>query len=151
MTPRQIYEMPAERVELGLSHLVGFYYNHIEEISDAWRAWLAKRSNHRVEIKFIKDFYFDHRRVWTLATVWFDKNPVMIIQNAGREGDDHAERFITNKAAYIRMIDFISPLTPTQADTLPATIKTVGMDADIPELTEFYGQRLDQPFERYTY
>lgn len=150
MTPRQIYEMPAERVDNDPSHLFGFYYNHLPEAGDKEdiRSWIRGIKQERISIRFIKDFCFDGRRVWQLAVVAFDGQPVMITQNAGREGDDHADRFITDLEGVIRMAAFIISLKPPERID---EVERVGLDEDIPHLAEFYGQSLDQPFERYTY
>ena len=148
MTPRQIYEMPAERADKELSCLVGCYYNHIPEVGDHWGDWLWGFKQDRVEIKYIKDFYYDGRRIWRLATVWFDGNPIMIIQNAGREGDDHRAKFVTDLDGYIKMVGYIASLLPNE---YRESVKTVSIEDDLPELTEFYGQRLDDPFHRHTY
>lgn len=150
MTPRQIYEMPAERVDTDLAHLFGCYYNHLPEAGDKSdiSSWIHGIKQERVSIRFIKDFCFDGRRVWQLAVVVFDGQPVMITQNAGREGDDHAARFITDMDGVMRMAQFIISLKPVEH--IAEEGKLVGLDEDIPSLTKFYGQRLDDPFHRHT-
>lgn len=150
MTPRQIYEMPAERVDNDPSHLFGYYYyNHLPEAGDKEdiRSWIHDIKQERISIRFIKDFCFDGRRVWRLAVVVFDGRPVMITQNAGREGDDHAVRFITDIDGMMRMAEFIISLKPPERID---EVERVGLDEDIPHLAEFYGQRLDDPFHHHT-
>ncbi len=151
MTPRQIYEMPAERVDADLSHLFGCYYNHLPEAGEACdiKAWIYGIKQERVSIRFIKDFCFDGRRVWQLAVVVFDGQPVMITQNAGREGDDHAVRFITDLEGMMRMVAFIVSLKPPER--IEEEAELAGLDEDIPSLTRFYGQRLDDPFHHHTH
>ena len=84
-TAADLYKMTPERSTKELSYLVGCYYNHIPEVGNDIESVKYLLSSDRVEIKFLKDWNFDFRRVWQLATVWFDGNPVMITQNAGRE------------------------------------------------------------------
>ncbi len=148
MTPKQLYALPAERVDTDLSHLFGFYYNHLPEAGDLGdiRSWIWNIKQERASIRFIKDFCFDGRRVWQLAVVCFDGQPVMITQNGGREGYDHAVRFITDTPGVLRLAAYIRSLKPADRVEEP---ECVGLDEDIPHLTHFYSQSLDQPFEYY--
>ena len=105
MKPSELYEKHPESVNHDFSYLFGTYYNFLPEIGDDW-GWKLDWSkingleNPRITIKTIKYFNFDGRRFWQLATVWFDDQPIMITRNAGREGDDHATRFVTNEDGY---------------------------------------------------
>ncbi len=151
MTPNELYMRIPENSHYDLEYLIGFYYNHIpeiEEISD------ANEKEQRVLIKEYKNFDFDGRRIWRLASVWFDDNnladfghkPVMIIQNAGREGDDRTGRFITDEKLYMEMIIYLRSLVK---EDRPITSDVVDPDVDINNLTSFYGNELDGHFERY--
>ena len=143
-TPKELYERKPESVSNDLDHLAGFYYNHVAEIEDFY-SHSHTIATTRVEVRFLKDWSFDGRRVWQLATVWFDDGPVMIIQNAGREGDDHAERFITDVDRFTSMCSYLKSLIPICADAP----ERVGFTEEITGLTEFYGNELDGSFERY--
>jgi hypothetical protein len=145
MNANQIYALPPEKVTTKIGSLMGCYYNHIPEVDYAERLYSVEQN--LIEIKKVKFFNFDGRRYWSLQTVWFDKAPVMIIQNAGREGDDHAERFITDLEHFWNMIKFIRDLVPPSDDFTAKDI--IDPDEDIPGLTEFYGNSLDGVFERY--
>jgi len=151
MTPNELYNRVPQHSHYDLDMLIGFYYNHIpeiEEVSD------ANEKEQRVLIKEYKYFDFDGRRYWRLASVWFDDNdladlrhkPVMIIQNAGREGDDHDGRFITDEKLYMEMITYLRSLVK---DRPFQTSDVVDPDVDINNLTSFYGNELDGHFERY--
>ena len=69
----------------------------------------------------------------------------MIIQNAGREGDDHAKRFITDFEKYSEMVTYIKTIMPI--DEIESSGDAVGIDDDIKGLTDFYSNRLDGVFE----
>lgn len=142
-TANELYAMPYE-VNCALCCLIGFGYNHIKE-SGLDTIDIVDIDTDRVEIRTIKYFDFDGRRFWMLATVWFDSKPVMVIQNAGREGDDHAKRYVTDKSALRDMCQYIRSLVPVEEDESDL----VDADEDIPSLTEFYGNELDGHFERY--
>lgn len=141
-----LYTYPSESETTDLSSLRGCYYDHIREceLSDYFDFESIKQD--RVEIKFLKNHNFDYRRIWRLATVWFDDKPVMVIQNAGREGDDHRARFITDAPRFNDMCDYIKALCTikceVQRDVVDATV-------DIENLTCFYGNELSGYFERY--
>ncbi|PRY33856.1 hypothetical protein CLV58_1195 [Spirosoma oryzae] len=149
MTANELYQYPVESESKDLNDLRGCYYNHIPEIDQFWN-YLDQDvldKNDRVVIKTLKFFNFDGRRYWQLATVWYQNQPVMVIQNAGREGDDHARRFITNPELYREMILFIYSLLPlTIQDT---TNDLIDPTVDNPALTSFYHNTLTGHFERF--
>ncbi len=142
MTPNELYAMEPEEVTYSLDYLSGVYFNHVDiDEMDMLATFNVKQD--RVEIRMLKNFCFDGRRIWRLATVWFDKQPVMVIQNAGREGDDHQERFITDVEQFSKMVGFIRSLVP------PEQIDVYDPNQQIDGLTSFYGNSLDGPFEYY--
>ena len=79
----------------------------------------------------------DGRRYYKLSSIWFEKFPVMIVQNAGREGTDHEARFITNLDLYNRMIEFIRSFDTREVYDI------YNVNDEIPELTNFYGVSID--------
>lgn len=144
MKPQELYDMKHEKNGT-LDMFIGCYFNHIFESGiEQWD--LNGIESDRVEIKIIKEFHFDSRRFWRLATVWFDGYPVMITRNSGREGDDFSDRFITDKAQFTKMCIHIHSLASKFPDEIADIVE---VDVDIPGLTEFYGNRLDGYFERY--
>jgi hypothetical protein len=151
MTAKELYLREPEKIETDLNILRGFYYNHIPEIDDNCGDYFTDdilKNNKRIKIKILKDFSFDPRRHWRLATIWIDENPVMIIQNAGREYDDFSKRFITNKELYIEMISYIKSLFPIYINEI---IGIIDENIDSPILTNFYNNNLDGIFERSKY
>ena len=131
-----IYAMPVEDIYSDLSSLNGCYYSHIPEV-DIYS--IPEGSVERVEIREIKYVDFDGRRIWNLSTIWFDEKPVMIFQNAGREGDDHAKRFITDFDLYTEMVSYLISLQKPDimhSDIIDPTEKRNDLD-------NFYGCSLD--------
>lgn len=144
MKPSDLYARTPESINYDIGELIGFYYNHVPEIEQNNLPW--EDPNKRVEFRCYKYFNFDGRRFWKLAGVYFDGKPVMITQNAGREGDDHRKRFITDFEHYHGMVRYLMSLSQ------PANFKNediVGIDQEIEGLDEFYGNKLDGYFERY--
>ncbi len=142
MTPAELYLRTPEEESKDLSILKGYRYDHLPETGEPGCSF---EGNERVTIKYYKLFNFDGRRFWCLASVWFDDLPFMIIQNAGREGDDWHQRFVTNHQLYAQAIMYLRSFVTIIAEGFPIT----PLDQDIPELTSFYGNSLDGYFERY--
>lgn len=143
MTPRELYGRPPERVDFDMSVLKGFYFNHVPEIP--FDLPMAD-PHHRVAIHYYKNFDFDGRRFWRLVGVHIDGAPVMILQNAGREGDDHSKRIITNAAGYAKLIGYLVTLGEAAPEKGTLYVKE---DQEVADLTEFYGNSLDGHFQRY--
>lgn len=138
MNAKQIYELNVLRENKELYEIMGFYYNHIPEV-DFYGVDLSL--NTKVVVKEHGYHNFDGRRFWRLASVWYNDKPVMIIQNAGREGDDHAKRFVTDGKLYSDMVYYLFSLEK-KPDVKVNDI--IADDIDIPELTCFYGHSLDE-------
>lgn len=140
----ELYKREPESTSKCLGHLKGFYYDHIKELSDSLNIdsyYGLEDKNEKVEIKYYKDHCFDGRRTWTLASVWYDNSPIMVIQNAGREGDDHRVRFITNNKGYDEMLQYISSLIEFDNEVKNDLYNA---DDDIETLTRFYGHSLGE-------
>lgn len=151
MKPSELYERQPERESLDLRYLrgQGCYYDHLPELGEKHEVSLDLSANKYVVIRFYKEFNFDARRFWALASVWYNGRPVMIVQNAGREGDDHRQRFITNEELFRKMLGYIWSISTMTKEM--ETTDIVDKDLDIPSLTDFYGNRLDGNFERNFY
>ncbi len=150
MLPNELYERVPESEYSGpeaVKEYILMFSSHIPELGDlAWTPPIGRCE--RVTIKVYKDFDFDGRRFWRLASVWLDDKPVMIIRNAGREGDDFSDRIVTNKTQYACLIAYlISQFAPDPANDLVVVDPTV----DIPSLDEFYNNSLNGHFERYSW
>ena len=132
-----------------LDHFIGCYYNHLAPDINVYELDGINRST-AVVIKVYKDFNFDGRRFWRLASVWFNGKPVMIMQNAGREGDDWAERFITDHLTFIEMLNHIRGLFRYETKNDEIMEDVIDVDEDMgTKLTDFYGNELDGFFEAY--
>lgn len=103
-TPDDVYKLPVEyETREFQDYLMGCYYDHIEECRFGTYFDLVDlgETQERVITKVHMHFTRDFRRYWQLASVWFvdydgTEKPFMVIRNAGREGDDFADRIITD-------------------------------------------------------
>ena len=145
MKAKDLYEMTPTEVTKNLSILKGCYYDFVPEVDVDWIGGL---DNQKIEIKTIKHFDFDYRRFWALNTVWFEESPVMVIQNPGREGDDHSERFITSETLYKSMVEYLNSLITKKDCQL---YDLIDEDEERNDLIEFYGNELFGHFERHNY
>lgn len=143
----ELYARSPQTVSTDISHLWGCYYSHVPEIGQSIYAFkMDMNKNDRIEIVYYRDASIEARRIWTLAAIKFDDGFVMITQNAGREGDDHAKRFITDHDAYLKMVAYLRSLL---IDAPIIEQEIFDIDADIEGLEQFYGNHLDGPFGRY--
>jgi len=148
MKPKELYKRTPEKIDKDINVLHGCYYNFIPEVQGFdFCQDIPDGANELVEIHYYKDFDFDGRRFWRLAAVKYNGEFVMIIQNAGREGDDWTERFITNFEFYVGMVGYIQTLVPTSR--IDTNGDYVSPNTDIKGLDDFYGNNLDGYFERY--
>lgn len=171
MTPRELLQRTPESVTFRLEYLNGCYYSHVPELEDWLQSYQhepASAMNTRVESRVYKHFDFDGRRFWRLASVHLDGDPVMITQNAGREGDDWAERIIVAPWLYPEMVAYLHTLAPPPEILAMdgKSSRVVSLDDEIKGdgrawltsrgslksqdgLSSFYGESLDGRFERY--
>lgn len=138
MTPRQLLAREPIRADVGRNAvywLVGCYFNHLPEAGDSWEYNIpADADLSTLEWHEFGSIYIDHRRYHSLAGIKFRGEWVMIITNAGREGDDHSERFVLNP-------DLITNLATT-IDPVRAPSGIVDLDTDLPSMTVFYGRNI---------
>lgn len=136
-TPAALYTMEPETVSYDLYDLNGCYYSHVPEVTFAYDMDAENGESKRVERRILKHVDHDYRRYWELATVWFDGKPVMVTQNAGREGDDHHARFVTDPVTYGAMVGYLMTLISAQ----PTDVVLADESRD--DLLSFYGGTLD--------
>jgi hypothetical protein len=158
MTANEVYQRTPESVSFSLNELRisdGAQGSPMPELFSSFH-WFPEpydddynpeTANKRVEIRILKDFNFVGRRGWKLFTIWFDGQPVMICQAAGRELDDHQARYITDKSRFIEMMNYVKSLLPFDDTQLDDDV--IESDVDMPELSNFYNCTLDGKFKSY--
>lgn len=130
-TPNEFYEMEPIKTSYNLYEID----DHLEELYTEV-GYIPDLEQSRVLIKYYMYEHIDHRRVKIFGSIWFDNKPVMLFRNAGREGYDEYDRFITNESLYWEMLDYIRSLLgyskPELRDVIPP-------DEPCPRLHVFYG------------
>lgn len=130
--------------------LISYCCNHLSELG-AWcfeeqvASLLINKTCERIKVHVYKDHPYDQRRLWRLGVIYFDNRPVMVVQNAGREGSDHFERFIINKENYVSLLKHLINYILSNDDLLNSItkdIKVTDQNEEIKNLTEFYHNSL---------
>lgn len=149
MSPNDLYAMTPQKVSYATDDLFGCYYNHVpevvEDIASKLRFKEFPQDPARLEIRYVQHHDFDFCRFWRLATVWFDGKPVMVLQNAGREGDDWARRIVTDGALYKEMLAYIwtFAMLELKKDASAVSVAVVDPAADYKNIESFYGYGLN--------
>lgn len=144
MTPNELYlRQPVEILRDDLGPLKGYagVYDHLPEVNTADMTWvepILKGSLKGIfEIRFYARRSIDERRVWWLYSLYFEGAPVMILQNAGREGDDHTRRIVSHPDRLSRVVMLLRAHLPVEA-----TDELTDPTSDVKGLDEFYGDSL---------
>ena len=143
-TLNELYEMPPKEIDHHFTVLTGHGYSYLPDSFDPYGWEVYEDPNKKVEIRYIKNHCYDGRRVWILATVWFEGIPVMAIQNAGREGDDFSRMFVTNEDQYCNMVNYLKQFQTGEGDYPLPIYDPNEVRSD---LTNFYNQGLQDEFE----
>jgi hypothetical protein len=154
MTINELLARTPEETTKDYSDLAGFVYSHFPEIADHDWFKIDWNKNLLLTQSIYKHFDYDGRRFWKLASVSFDGVPFMIVQNAGREGDDHVHRFIIDSEGYLKTLNYLKDLYPISTATESKNTTSIAPHErvyDLPKLDKFYDGELDGYFERYRY
>ncbi|GAA4418122.1 hypothetical protein GCM10023187_51190 [Nibrella viscosa] len=145
MTPQDLYNRTPEREDNDLRVLTGCTYNHIPEVTTfPEQEPTPTAGGKKVLIRYYKDHFFYNHYLWRLASVWFGGKPVMIIQNAGLEGEEFKRRIITNAQLYLKLVQH---LNGKLTDVFLKTGDLVDSTQEIRGLDAFHGSMLDTSFE----
>lgn len=105
-TFNDLLDYPIVKSSKDVSVLTGFYHSHVFQL-----AYLrdCKTVFDNIDIHYIINHKFDHRRVWKLFYVTYAGEVVMVCASGGREGDDHNVQYVLNGSLFKNMImDFIN-------------------------------------------
>ena len=140
---KDIYALPAKKLSFQAWDSISLRSDWFPEIAnlewgltDLARAELDGEG--RFETREIGYHQADYRRFAFLGTLWFDGHPVAIVQNGGREGDDHKARWITDRERFFALCAYLqSKLAPDVAEQDIHDPESVVYEDD---LLCFYGQ-----------
>lgn len=136
MKPSELYSLcPTNR-----SNDIYLLSKHIPEV-DFHR--IDKYASLDLECRFYADHCFDGERIWRLFSVWFKNNPFMICQEAGRDGKDYTDSFVTNNSIYRDVVCYLMTLY----SSINSEVESTDLDKDIPLLTKFYNNDLSRFYD----
>ena len=146
MTPAELYASTPISAEPGLPlESFGYRMAQFPEVPEG--AAFLPTEDCRLVVKTHAYYQMDHRRFWELASWWLDEKPFMVTQNAGREGDDWARRWITDLGTYQEAIYYILSRINHE---FKAMDDEVPVDADIGNLRSFYDRTLELGQQTYS-
>ena len=114
MTPQQLLDQPPQHVTRNVAFLWGMLYSHVPEMVRGpstpceWfdpAAFGFRASG--VTARVYKLHRFNRRHVWHIASVHVRELPVMLTRNAGREGDDFADRYVFDLFLYGELLELL--------------------------------------------
>lgn len=115
MKVKTVYTLPATPIALTDWVLRDDWFPEISVTSNLGTDVLEELEKEgRLKVKCLVDFYIDYRRYAAMHTVWFDELPVFIVQNAGREGDDHFNRWVTDLPRYLQLLGYLQSKIPLE-------------------------------------
>ena len=143
MTPAQIYAMPqVQRHRLGIENFWGCYYTHVPEIENGDLDYSKLDKITRITTVVHAFYAVDYRRYWAIWSAWLDGKPYMLMQNAGREGDDYRERYITDNNLYNEALQLLRTCFHDSAITANHVVWDI--NKDVPEIEDFYGTTIQE-------
>lgn len=146
MTPNELMSLPHRVIDVGELWPWGLSGRHDAFGIPEWAIPKVGVEVPGVELREYGYFYTDTRRFWRLSALWAQTSPLFdfqmaaIIQQAGREGDDHFRIYIIDDSLVkvaVRHIFAAAPCPPINVPDYPRLKPT--QDAPI---DSFYGDRL---------
>jgi len=103
--------------------------------------------NEKVATKRVhyQDLEHGGKYTWELTTLWFENNPVAIIQMAGRYGESHQELFVTNKTLMDNAIDYLRKLI--DEEEVETDKFMIDEEVELDKLTNFHNHSLDEFYQ----
>ena len=97
-----LYKAVPKRIQYHITPL----FLHLNEINECLVDTKQIERERYIEINLIAQFH-ESNASYSLYTVWYTGEPVMILQQGGKNGTDYIEDFITHTEYYYKMIDYI--------------------------------------------
>ncbi len=108
LTLNEVYALPGKPVPLTDWVLRQDWFPELGGIwRDSTEVLEAMERDARLTVSQLMDDYIDGRRTRAMHTLRFDGKPVAIVQNAGREGDDHRKRWVTDREVYAELLAYL--------------------------------------------
>lgn len=96
-------------------------------------------SHAKIELRYLANVNLGSDESWTLATVWFEHKPCMVVTYYG---EDNFEHFITDTTIFGEMMHWVYTFIPCD--------RIVSPDKPLPQYTEFWGYTLEDYYDPQT-
>jgi len=99
---KMLYSLPTSSVGLSEELLRSDWFYELPSLSRGLNDSVLEqlKNEARFDVRCILYRRHDDRRYISMYSFWFDGKPVMLTQNAGREGDDFKRRLVTDAALF---------------------------------------------------
>ena len=134
MTPRELLALTPQRVSHGVDRVL----RELPEVDSE----VLVDTDDALEWREYAYHDFDGRRIWLLASIHFRGRAALIVQRAGREGDDHHERIVVDAQAYVDLVRYAWSLP--RKWPAESSLRCAELDTDDEKLTWFYGWTLEE-------
>jgi hypothetical protein len=165
MTPQELYDLPPEKIKevsKKIYELLLYDHSHghlnifadhfspsgfdFDLYTSQYDLYKSAPEDPHFEIRIIEHHHTDTRRYWRTATVWLNSKPVMVVQNAGRDGDDWIRHWVTDQPLYFELCQYVRSevlrlIAPKIRDELRDPQLLIDPNTQIKELDEYYGRR----------
>ncbi len=132
MRPLDIYNSPTREVTRRFWPLTGFL-----DLMSIGNLNFKDENNTRIELKehFFCSYEDDLDYISKISSLWFDGHPVMVLREAGEDGDGYRDIFVTDAARFGEARAYMLSLDTDNAPVFNA-------EEDIPKLDKLYGRSL---------
>jgi hypothetical protein len=137
-TARELYLTVPNKITIpdGKWKDVAFALKHVEAVYHDNR---ADEFAYLVHVHHYVDYTSRDSRSVDLAAIFFDGEPVLIFQTAGRDGRDHRARFVTHPENYRNLCHYLLDLPIMENDWEFRDEELVELDDIDDRLFQFYG------------
>lgn len=144
LTFDQIYKLDAPITSLTTNSPSAWWFPEVNEWDGDWDLLERLDAQGRFQIKTLGYENGSGDRYAFLASVWFDGQPVMVVQEAGRSGRDHQRRWITDKLEYVEMCQYLRKQIEVSIE--PNDVVDPATQIYPEEIFNFYGMDFGLPY-----
>lgn len=105
---KDVYTIEGTKMDLGAFVLADSWFPE-EDIDCLYQSEVLQKliEDGRIEVRRLIYESTDGYRYAAMHTVWFDQKPVFIVQQAGRSGRDHFQRWVTDRPTYNELVAYL--------------------------------------------
>lgn len=145
MTPQELFS----RTPVQVSNEIEGFHSHLGDYGiSQFEFNKVLEEDPNIETRFYAVANFDGYRYWMLGAVFFRGIPVLIFQEAGRNGRDHTRNIeVRDPENPNAMGDFLRYIRDNLLEN--GRVEAVSLDTDVEDLDYFYNCKLDDIVAEY--